>query len=145
MFKCLNLVSRVVIIENNHVLLVKHVENNKSAWIFPGGRVEVGESVSNAAIRECKEETGYDVDLIGICYMQEYDIYYVTYFYSKIVGGALILGKDPELSDEKQVLKEIKWINIDSLDNYEIYPKGLVKLLKKENFYKNIITIPEIS
>ena len=34
-----------------------------NAWGFPGGAMEIGESVMETAIREIKEETGYDVEI----------------------------------------------------------------------------------
>jgi len=36
-------------------------------WEFPGGKIKPGEVASEAAIRECKEETGLDVVVIGVC------------------------------------------------------------------------------
>jgi len=52
------------IIQDGKVLLVQ--ESHKEAhglWSFPLGRVENGESISDGALREVKEETGYDVSL----------------------------------------------------------------------------------
>jgi 8-oxo-dGTP diphosphatase len=44
---------------NNEVLLVRvECGANKGMWMIPGGFVELGESVEDAAIREFKEETG---------------------------------------------------------------------------------------
>jgi 8-oxo-dGTP diphosphatase len=51
----------VLIVENNQVLLVKHGEgashvNGVYGW--PGGRIDAGETLKQAAIRELFEETG---------------------------------------------------------------------------------------
>ncbi|AIS53590.1 ADP-ribose pyrophosphatase [Thermoanaerobacter kivui] len=142
-FRASFLVARVVVVENEKVLLVKHQDGKKVAWVFPGGRVEENESVAAAAIRECKEETGYEVKLNGVCYIQEYDIYYVTYFYSTIIGGKLALGSDPELPKNRQVLKEVKWIDFKDLKNYEVYPKKLAELIQQKDFFNCLIPIPE--
>lgn len=142
-FRASYLVSRVVIIKDNKVLLVKHEQDGKTAWIFPGGRVEENESVSSAAIRECKEETGYNIKINGVCYIQEYDIFYVTYFYSTITGGELVIGKDPELPDDEQILKDVKWIDLDKLNNYEVYPRKLADLICSGRLFDNIIPVPE--
>lgn len=142
-FRASLLVARVVIVENNRVLLVKHSDGENEAWVFPGGRVEENESVAAAAIRECKEETGYDVKLHGVCYIQEYDIYYVTYFYSTIIGGEMKLGEDPELPKEKQVLKEVKWVDFEELKNYKVYPRKLADLIQREGFLDCLIPISE--
>jgi len=59
-----------VIIENSSILLIKRKNDPyQGFWALPGGFVEYGETVENAAVRETKEETGIDVkldDLVGV-------------------------------------------------------------------------------
>ncbi|MBQ2654451.1 MAG: NUDIX hydrolase [Methanobrevibacter sp.] len=47
----------------NFILIKRKNEPYKDYWALPGGYVEYGESVENAAIREAKEETSIDVEL----------------------------------------------------------------------------------
>ena len=59
-----------IIIEDSRVLLVKRLHPPLQAqWSIPGGVLEVGERVREAAIREAREETGLTVDpgeLLGV-------------------------------------------------------------------------------
>ncbi len=47
----------------NFILIKRGNDPFKDCWALPGGFVEYGESVENAAIREAKEETSIDVEL----------------------------------------------------------------------------------
>jgi len=48
------------------VLIKRGYEPFKGSWALPGGGVEIGETVEQAAVREAKEETGLDIRLEGI-------------------------------------------------------------------------------
>ena len=47
----------------NFILIKRKNDPYKDYWALPGGFVEYGESVENAAVREAKEETSIDVEL----------------------------------------------------------------------------------
>jgi mutator protein MutT len=43
-------------------------------WEFPGGKVEPGETPAEAAVRECREETGLEIEVVG-----EFPVHTETY------------------------------------------------------------------
>ncbi|MEK8128868.1 NUDIX hydrolase [Paenibacillus filicis] len=54
----------VVLNHKNEILLI---HGPKRGWEIPAGRVEKGESISSAAVRETKEETGIDIEIMRFC------------------------------------------------------------------------------
>lgn len=46
------------LVQNEAILMVRHVETTRSYWTLPGGGVEAGETLAEAAVREVFEETG---------------------------------------------------------------------------------------
>ncbi|RLJ10315.1 MAG: hypothetical protein DRP15_00330 [Candidatus Aenigmatarchaeota archaeon] len=92
-----------VIINNNHVVLVKRrFPPGKGCWVLPGGMVEPGETIKEALVREAKEETGLDVEplrMIGIYDDPERDprAYVVSVAYlCKLKGGKLHKSRECE-------------------------------------------------
>lgn len=57
-------VSAVVLDDQGRVLL--HRRRDNELWALPGGAIELGESVAEAIMREVREETGYDVQVLGV-------------------------------------------------------------------------------
>ncbi len=67
MHRCIGLTVDLVILYKGGIVLIKRLNAPyKDHWALPGGFVEYGEKVENAAIREAKEETGLDVELIKL-------------------------------------------------------------------------------
>ena len=61
---------RAAVISENKILLVKE---RGDGWTLPGGWVDPGESPSEAAVRETKEESGYDVNAIRLMAIYDRD------------------------------------------------------------------------
>lgn len=109
--------SAVAILNSNRELLMLHRKDNKK-WTMPGGTMEFGESLTDCALREVKEESGLDVaikDIIGtytdpnirVAYSdgevrQEFTIVYY--------GEAL--NYTVSLDDESS---QFKWVSLDKI------------------------------
>ena len=86
------------------VLLVKRkMDPAKDSWCFPGGFMEMGETPQEAAIRECREETGLNIeitDLIDVYYYEDYRGSGVSIVYKgKVIDGVIQPGDDAEAVD----------------------------------------------
>ena len=119
---------RVIILENNAVLLIKRVKNDRTYYVFPGGRAEVGETPEMTAIREAYEELGVHVQL-GNCFntirfgeAQQY------YFFATIVGGELGTGQAEEFTTGEGTY-ELKWLLVETLSHYPVIPVEVVNRL----------------
>jgi 8-oxo-dGTP diphosphatase len=107
------LAASVVVLQDGEILLIK---SPKRGWEFPGGQVEVGESITDAAIREVKEETGINVEITKFCGIFQNVQRGISCFL--FLGRSL--GGDFTLSDEslevgfysvEQALEMITWSN----------------------------------
>ncbi len=78
----------IVINEQGEILLIK---GPKRGWEMPGGQVEEGESLKDAAVREAKEETGIDIEVLKFCgiFQNVNRSICNTLFLAKPVGGEL--------------------------------------------------------
>jgi len=56
----------LVVVRRGHRFLMTQEQKYGSSWSIPGGRVEPGETLARAAVREVFEETGVPVQLDGI-------------------------------------------------------------------------------
>jgi len=126
-----------IIIENSRVLLVKRAHPPiQGQWSIPGGVLEVGELIRDAAIREAREETGLIVEpgeLLGVFDRilrspdQRVQYHYVLIdFLCRCVGGELLAATDAA---------EVSWFTREELpalnlaaDTLEVICKGFAKV-----------------
>jgi 8-oxo-dGTP diphosphatase len=113
----------VVVDGEGRLLLVRRGrEPSRGLWSIPGGRVEAGESLETAAVREAHEETGLTVvlgavlgriDLAGV----GSDVYDVTDFAATVDGDDVPRAGDDAI--------DVRWVTRDELDHLATSP-GLV-------------------
>ncbi len=93
-------------------------------WEFVGGKVEPGETKSQALIRECKEELDITVS-VGDIFMEVTHTYpdltvHLTLFHARIVNGA------PRMLEHQ----DMRWITPKEIPEYEFCPADEVILEK---------------
>lgn len=136
--KRINVVYSVITNEQEtKVLMVKNKDNN--TWTLPGGKVEDEESLEEGAIRETKEETGYNIKVYGVLSVNEAILEasqvhatFVT-FRSELIDGEQQISCPDEIS-------AIEWVDIYEADKLmPYYIEGISGLInsKQEVLYFN--------
>lgn len=102
----------IAIIDDGKVLLTKR--EDFEVWCLPGGGVEDGESLAEAAIREAKEETGLDVELTRLVGVYSriggmWNDMHAILFAAKPVGGVLKTQQGETI--------EVAYFPVDQLPN----------------------------
>ncbi len=115
--------SAVVVNDAGRVLLQRRTDNGM--WALPGGRMELGESLGDCAVRETFEETGVTVEITGIVgtysnpgHVFSYDDGEVRQEFSicllaRPTGGSL------RVSDEST---EVAWFAPEAVDGLPMVP-----------------------
>lgn len=136
--KCI--VAGGVLIEDGKVLLVRH--GRLGVWLYPGGHLEPGETPEEAAVREFREETGLEVEVVGrshgiagrdaveralpavvmqevVRYPEGVHIHYDLIYAVRRVGGTLRDGR---------------WFPLDRIDEVETYDnvKAVIRAVAEE-------------
>ena len=121
-----------IIIEDDRAVLVKRAHPPiQGQWSIPGGVLEVGELVRDAAVREAREETGLIVEpgeLLGVFDRVLRDAegrvqyhYVLIDFLCRVVGGQLHAASDAA---------EVRWFKRDELPALNLAPDTHAVILK---------------
>lgn len=104
---------RAAVIKDHQILLVK--EKADKRWAMPGGWADVGKMPSEVAIRETKEESGFDVNplkVIGIFDANRSGTPLEFFHAFKIIFLCELLGGEAATSDETEA---VEFFNFDEL------------------------------
>ncbi len=115
----------VVLFKDDEVLLVKRAKPPISDnWSIPGGAQELGETVREAALRELKEETGIEAEIIGLVDVVDGitkdENGGVKFHYTLVDFCAEWRGGEAVAEDD---VAAVHWAKLAELDSYKMWEK----------------------
>jgi len=116
--------AHAAVFRGDRVLLARRAhEPSRGRWSVPGGAIELGETIRDAAQREIREECGIEVEIEGIVDAVDNIIpdesgrirfhYVVIYLIARYVSGRARPGSDAS---------EVRWVTRAELDGLDMHP-----------------------
>jgi nucleoside triphosphatase len=134
-----------VIINQGRVVLMKNKRNQK--YWFPGGGLELGETIEEALKREIREETGLEVEVKELLLFKENFFYYqpldeayhAFLFFFACETAMTNLISDNKVDDYEA--EKPRWVSIDEIKKQEIgdLQEDIFQMLQKIKYDQSII------
>jgi 8-oxo-dGTP pyrophosphatase MutT (NUDIX family) len=110
--------------DHGRLLLIRRSDNGN--WALPGGAIDVGQSMSQAAVREVEEETGIRCEitgLVGIYTNPNHVMHYtsndeVRQEFSIVLAARAVAGSPTPSSESTSV----EWVPLSSIAEYGMHP-----------------------
>ena len=122
----------VLIIRSGRLALIERHWQGRRYWVIPGGGVEPGESVADAARREAEEELGVPVELgtLRVCidHREEDGSIQRQWYFDATVRADDIRVIGPEKKSPHRGTYSAVWIGLDELDVGAIHPSAVAQL-----------------
>ena len=112
----------LILVERNHILLMKYQYGKEFVYNLPGGNPDPGESLAEAIVRECQEELNIEVEVGNLLMVgdilpsenREPSVHIL--FEGKIISGI------PVLQPEQTTALELVWVSISEITKINMYP-----------------------
>lgn len=123
--------SAALIIKDKKLLVAKN--DNYDCFYTLGGGVNLNEASTEAVIRECREETGYDFEIDRLAFIQERFYILENCHHHEVVFFYLMKNIDVDIKDgaaTDQQCEHLYWLPIDELGKTNLVPNFLKTALK---------------
>ena len=117
--------SASVIVRNSGGDLLLLRRSDSGRWTIPTGGLKKNETLTRCAIRECREETGLDIEIVSLAGMFSDPRHVIAFADGEVrqpVNACFtgrVIGGDLATSDEAA---EVAWVPPARLDDYDIHP-----------------------
>lgn len=118
-----------IIVRDGRVLMARNPQEDRRYYYSVGGRVHFGESLTDAVLRELKEETGVDCEIERLAcihenFFTEHGVPYheVSVFFLIRPNDALMQIEDGHLTDQGAAGEYLKWVDPNDCEGYDVYP-----------------------
>ena len=136
----LNIRATGIIIHNNKLLV--HKDRNLNHYALLGGRIAIGESSKDTIIREFKEETGKEVEVIGYVGTVENFFEADSYKYHEIMfiyQLEFVNEEDKKIEDTIKNIEgndylQYEWLDLEKLEKEPLKPEEIKQVIKNGKF-----------
>ncbi len=130
-----------IVIKDGRVLLVKRgIEPSKSLWAIPGGSVELGETLQEAAEREIMEETGLVIragkPIYTFDFIERDNAGRIRFHFAIVDVIADYVSGTPNAADDAL---EARWISPEELRKLSV-SQNTLNILEEIGFYANPVS-----
>lgn len=115
----------LIIADDNKILLLYRFKNGEEYYVFPGGGVEEGEEILDAAVREAKEETGLDVTIQRSLWDYENKGRIEHFFLVDKFSGKLKIGGPEEERQSPDNVYRLEWVESEKLSGLKLVPETM--------------------
>ncbi|WP_086956456.1 NUDIX domain-containing protein [Xenorhabdus innexi] len=137
--------AKAIIIHDNQILLIRYKSDSDEWYTLPGGGQLFGETLTQTLIRECLEETTYEIEPERLVFVREYignnhefaefdkDVHQ-----TELVFLSSLADKNPDIhnldinADRDQI--GAQWINLEDVINLPLFPAALRTLIAEKHF-----------
>jgi ADP-ribose pyrophosphatase YjhB (NUDIX family) len=115
--------------DEGRILMIRRTDND--LYAIPGGQLELGETLAQAAVREVREETGIECEVTGVIGLYSNPNHVIAYDDGEVRQEFSICFRAAPNSGEihtSEESKEVNWVPPEDLHNLNIHPSIALRI-----------------